>query len=85
MKKKKSTTKSKNETTAKNLESRFDENASILDYFDVDTKIRRINLDIPEWAIVELDKEAQRRGVTRQSLIKNWLIDRIDQSSKKVG
>lgn len=39
---------------------------------------RRVNVDIPLWAIKELDKEAGRRGITRQSLIKTWLIDRID-------
>ncbi|MEY4630053.1 MAG: hypothetical protein RIQ81_173 [Pseudomonadota bacterium] len=39
---------------------------------------RRVNVDIPVWAITELDREASRRGITRQSLIKTWLIDRID-------
>ena len=39
---------------------------------------RRVNLDIPTWALKELDREADRRGITRQALIKMWLIDRID-------
>ncbi len=39
---------------------------------------KRVNVDIPVWAIKELDREADRRGITRQSLIKTWLIDRID-------
>lgn len=39
---------------------------------------KRVNVDIPIWAIKELDKEASRRGITRQALIKTWLIDRID-------
>ena len=83
MKKKKSTTKSK--TTRKNLESRFDSGEAVLNYYDVDTKVRRVNVDIPEWVIEALDKEANRRGVTRQSLIKHWLIDKIDESGEKAS
>jgi len=78
MRKKKST--KKGATNAKNLEKRFDEGAGVLDYFDSDkaVPIRRITLDMPEWALQNLDVEASRRGVTRQSLIKNWLIDHLD-------
>lgn len=44
---------------------------------------KRVNVDIPVWAIKELDKESDRRGITRQALIKTWLIDRIDVINKK--
>ena len=44
---------------------------------------KRVNLDIPVWAIKELDREADRRGITRQSLIKTWLIDRLDSLRTK--
>jgi hypothetical protein len=44
---------------------------------------KRVNVDIPVWAIKELDKEADRRGITRQSLIKNWLVDKIDLLTTK--
>jgi hypothetical protein len=44
---------------------------------------KRVNVDIPVWAIKELDREAGRRGITRQSLIKTWLIDRIDALGTK--
>jgi hypothetical protein len=76
MKRKSSTKESK--TTTDNLEERFDANEKVLDYFDTESATRRINLDIPGWAITFLDREAKRRGITRQSLIKSWLIDRID-------
>lgn len=46
---------------------------------------RRVNVDIPVWAIKELDREANRRGITRQSMIKTWLIDRIDTIQIKGG
>jgi hypothetical protein len=33
--------------------------------------------------IEELDKEAKRLGVTRQSIIKVWLAERLERSSAK--
>lgn len=47
---------------------------------------KRVNVDIPVWAIKELDKESDRRGITRQALIKTWLIDKIDAlKTREVG
>ncbi|MGH8239665.1 MAG: type II toxin-antitoxin system BrnA family antitoxin, partial [Steroidobacteraceae bacterium] len=31
------------------------------------------------WMVASLDREARRLGVTRQSLIKLWLADRLGQ------
>ena len=41
---------------------------------------RRVNVDFPTWMIEMLDKEAGRLGVTRQSIIKIWLAERLEQS-----
>jgi hypothetical protein len=38
---------------------------------------KRVNVDFPDWMVRSLDKEAGRLGVTRQSLIKLWLADRL--------
>ena len=47
---------------------------------------KRVNVDIPVWAIKELDRESDRRGITRQALIKTWLIDKIDaMKTREVG
>ena len=43
---------------------------------------KRINLDIPQWMIESLDRESKRIGVTRQSIIKMWLADRLEQREK---
>lgn len=40
--------------------------------------IKRVNVDFPEWVIQSLDQEARRHGVTRQSLIKLWVVDKLD-------
>lgn len=38
---------------------------------------RRVNVDFPSWMIHSLDKEAGRLGVTRQSIIKVWISERL--------
>lgn len=42
------------------------------------TKTKRVNVDFPVWVVEALDKEAARLGVTRQSLIKFWITERLD-------
>lgn len=44
--------------------------------------VRRVNVDLPTWMIESLDVEAARVGVTRQSIIKMWLADRIDRGTE---
>lgn len=42
-------------------------------------KQKRVNVDFPVWIIDSLDKEASRVGVTRQSIIKLWLVERLEE------
>ena len=42
-------------------------------------EIRRVNVDFPAWMVVSMDREARRLGVTRQSIIKMWLAERLQQ------
>jgi hypothetical protein len=39
---------------------------------------RRVNVDFPVWMIESLDREAKRLGVTRQSVIKVWIAERLE-------
>lgn len=39
---------------------------------------RRVNVDFPDWMVRSLDRQAKKRGVTRQALIKMWLADRLE-------
>jgi hypothetical protein len=73
---------------AKSLDKKFDDNQSdIVDELDLSTIKRpnqtqkRVNVDFPTWMIESLDKEATRLGVTRQSIIKVWLAERLEQST----
>lgn len=73
---------------AKSLDKKFDDNKEdIDDELDLSTIRRpnqtpkRVNVDFPTWMIESLDKEASRLGVTRQSIIKVWLAERLEQST----
>jgi len=73
---------------AKRFDKQFDDDATdIIDSLDLSTTKRpnqaqkRVNVDFPTWMIESLDKEASRIGVTRQSIIKVWLAERLEQSN----
>jgi len=40
---------------------------------------RRVNVDFPTWMIESLDREANRLGVTRQSIIKVWIAEMLER------
>ena len=69
---------------AKELDRIFDEGKEdILDYLDlskakrINTEPKRVNVDFPQWVVNGLDREAERLGVTRQSLIKMWIAEKL--------
>jgi uncharacterized protein len=70
---------------AKTFDRKFDSGGRVVDQLDlnqarrVGTDPRRVNVDFPAWMVDSLDREARRLGVTRQSLIKLWLADRLGQ------
>lgn len=69
---------------AKAFDRKFDRGEAILKYVDL-TRVRRgeqkrVNVDFPVWMIYSLDKEAQRLGVPRQSIIKLWVAERLGQA-----
>jgi hypothetical protein len=82
-KKSKSTKQEPKPITAEEMDKRFDAGASILEYADLDTAVFRVNVDFPAWAVAELDRESNRLGVSRQSLIKIWITERLDQLAKE--
>jgi len=42
---------------------------------------RRVNVDFPSWMVESLDREARRLGVTRQSVIKMWIAERLERKA----
>ena len=69
---------------AKELDKLFDDGKDISKYLDlsrakrINETIMRVNVDFPAWMIHSLDKEASRLGVTRQSIIKVWISERLE-------
>ncbi|MBI5630768.1 MAG: CopG family transcriptional regulator [Elusimicrobia bacterium] len=68
---------------AKKLDKLFDLGGDVSKYLDlvrakrVNEAPKRVNVDFPAWMIHPLDKEASRLGVTRQSIIKVWISERL--------
>jgi len=68
---------------AKELEHKFDNGEDIIQNLDLSTirrinqEPRRVNVDFPSWMVESLDKEARRLGVTRQSVIKVWVAEKL--------
>jgi hypothetical protein len=72
---------------AKDFEQQFDETVDISESLDL-SKAKRVlqkqkcvNVDFPTWMIESLDREAGKLGVTRQSIIKVWLAERLEKSA----
>ena len=71
---------------AKELDRMFDSGEDITEHLDLTkakrfgSNAKRVNVDFPVWMVNSLDREAQRLGVTRQSLIKLWLADRLEHA-----
>lgn len=70
---------------AKAFDKKFDDNkVDIIDDLDLSSVKRpnrehkRVNVDFPVWMVESLDNEAARLGVTRQSIIKVWLAERLE-------
>jgi hypothetical protein len=68
---------------AEEFEKLFDEGGDITPLLDLSSARRpnleqkRVNVDFPKWMVKQLDLEARRVGVTRQSIIKVWLAERL--------
>ena len=70
---------------ASDFDKKFDDGENVITELDISRarrpgeEARRINVDFPAWMVASLDKEARRLGVTRQSIIKMWLAERLQQ------
>ena len=71
---------------ASQIDRKFDAREDITKYLDVskahrpEQEQKRVNVDFPVWMIHSLDKEAKRLGVPRQSVIKVWVAERLQQT-----
>ena len=77
--------------SAEDFDRLFDEGGDISPYIDwskarrPNLEIKRVNVDLPQWMINAFDREAARLGVTRQSVIKTWLAEKIEERQAKAA
>jgi len=75
---------------AETFDKQFDEGADITASLDLSKARRvlleqkRVNVDFPTWMIDSLDREAGKLGVTRQSIIKVWLAERLENTASNM-
>ena len=76
---------------AKILEKMFDEGKDIIPHLALSNarrpghEQRRVNVDFPSWIIESLDVQASSLGVTRQSVIKMWIAERLKEEMKRAS
>ena len=72
---------------ASEFDKRFDAGEDVSGDLDLskarrpNREARRVNVDFPSWMVESLDLEAQRLGVTRQSVIKVWIAERLEHKA----
>ena len=72
---------------AKEFDKQFDDGEDVTQHLDLsrvrrpEQEQKRVNVDFPVWMIQQLDKEAKRLGVPRQSIIKVWVAERLQKAS----
>jgi hypothetical protein len=75
---------------AKKFDQQFDEGVDLTASLDLSKAKRalqeqkRVNVDFPTWMINSLDREASKLGVTRQSVIKVWLAERLEATASNL-
>ena len=77
----------KKSITAFEFDKKFDEGQDILSYLDLKKvrkpglEQRRVSVDFPAWMVQKLDNIARRLGITRQSVIKIFISEKLKEGS----
>jgi hypothetical protein len=76
---------------AEEFDKKFDDGLEdVMQYVNVPSERRpnrdtkRVNVDLPLWMVDALDNQAKRLGVPRQSVIKVWLSEKIDDNWRRM-
>ena len=70
--------------SAEEFDRLFDEGSDEIDQYLDWESVRRpgrapepVNVELPQWMAPGLDREAKRRGVTRQALVESWVAEQL--------
>jgi len=79
----------KNSIKTQEFDKKFDDGEDITVFLDTKNikrpglESKRVSVDFPEWMVIELDKVSKKLGVTRQSIIKLFISDKLDEEKAK--
>lgn len=71
--------------TAAEFDKRFEAGEQLTEYLDLDHAIRpgleqkRVSVDFPVWMVQQLDTVARQLGITRQSVIKVFISEKLKE------
>ncbi len=76
--------------SAEEFDRRFDDGEDVSDHIDWSQAVRpgveieHVEVDLPKWLLRKVDAEASRLGTTRQSLLAEWITEKLggEQPSK---
>jgi len=69
--------------SSEKFDEKFDAGEDVLEYCDMKSirkpglEKKMVNVDFPMWMLESLDHEARKLGITRQSLIKFWIAEKL--------
>jgi hypothetical protein len=72
--------------TASEFDEKFDSGEDISEYLDIDNASRpglnqkKVSVNLPSWMVSRLDHEAKKMGITRQSVIKVWIAEKLQKA-----
>ena len=70
---------------AEAFDQRFEQGETMTGFLDLAQarrpghESRAVTINFPEWMLEALDREARRLGVTRESIVKVWLAERLER------
>lgn len=73
----------KNYIKAAEFDKKFDDGERISNYIDKSSvkrnslQVKRINISLPEWMLKSLDTKAKKLGISRQSVIKKFVAEKL--------
>jgi len=71
--------------TAAEFDAKFDTGEDVSAHYDLEQAVRpgleqrRVSVDFPAWMVQQLDQIARRLGVTRQSVIKVFISEKLKE------
>ena len=76
----------KKSISAAEFDEKFEEDENLNEFLDLENrtrpgqKPRRVSVDFPEWMVQELDRVARNLGITRQSVIKVFISEKLKKT-----